>query len=420
MIAHKVTPLAAAAEFLSVRALSLRIAEGMTAEDAQMQSMPDASPMKWHLAHTTWFFETFVLARHAPGYCVFHAAYADLFNSYYNAVGAQFPRAMRGTLSRPSLAEVRHWRMHVENGIESLLAADNLTEEAAFMLQLGLQHEQQHQELMLTDIKHALFQNPLRPAYRYTQTRLAPSAPQRWYGYEGGLSEMGSDHAGFSFDHEGPRHRVFLQPFEFAARLVSNGEYAEFIEAGGYAAPEFWLADAWAELQAECRRAPLYWHKIEDRWWHYTHSGDQPIDPEAPVAYLSYYEADAYAHWAGARLPSEAEWEHAAQHANLAKAHLLDLDILSPRAATAEESGPLQMFGDAWEWTRSAYAPHPGFRPFQGLAAEYNGKFMSGQMVLKGGSCLTPPGHMRAGYRNFFSPDARWQCSGIRLARDVA
>ncbi len=406
--------------FRSVRECSARIAAPLSAEDRMVQSMPDASPTKWHLAHTTWFFETFVLRRHAADYELFHPAYEALFNSYYHAVGAQFPRAKRGMLSRPSGEEIEHWRAHVDAGMARYLARGAVSEDAAFLIELGLQHEQQHQELMLTDLKHALFQNPLRPAYRYADTQAAEAAPVQWIGYAGGMSAMGYGGTDFAFDNECPRHETFLAPFHLASRLVTNAEYLAFVEAGGYARPEFWLADGWARNEAEGRTAPLYWWREEGgAWVHFTHSGPQPLPMDAPVAYIDYYEADAFAHWSGARLPTEAEWEHAAEGLSLDQGNFLDLDGLAPCAAPPAD-GLAQMYGDVWEWTSSSYRPHPGYRPFAGMAAEYNGKFMSGQMVLKGGSCLTPLGHLRASYRNFFPPGAGWQCSGIRLAKDVA
>jgi ergothioneine biosynthesis protein EgtB len=391
-----------AARYAAVRAHTLALAAPLSAEDQALQSMPDASPAKWHQAHTTWFFETLLLAPLQPGYPLFDARFPRLFNSYYEALGPRHPRPQRGLLSRPSLDEVRAYRRHVDAAMLDFIGgcdADSWRR-AAPVLELGLQHEQQHQELLLTDILHAFSCNPLLPAYRADAPRAAlPTAPLRWLRHEGGIADIGHDGGhkspGFAFDNEGPRHRVLLQPFEIASRLVSHADYADFIADGGYRRPALWLSDGWALVQAQGWQAPPYW--LEDGR-HFGLAGAQPPEPAAPVLHLSLYEAAAYAEWAGARLPSEFEWE----------------------AAATGLAGLEQLFDAAWQWTRSAYHPYPGFRPLPGPAAEYNGKFMVGQLVLRGGSLATPAGHSRASYRNFFPPAARWQFSGLRLARDIA
>jgi ergothioneine biosynthesis protein EgtB len=391
-----------------VRRLSVAIAEPLSAEDQQIQSMPDASPVKWHLAHTTWFFEKMVLSRD-PNYEVFDARYDAIFNSYYLGLGTPFTRANRGLLTRPGIAEVYAYRDHVDRAMERMLQHVGPERRAAIVL--GLHHEQQHQELMLTDIKHALFCNPLLPAMRAGQPSQLDSVPALdWIEHDGGQVEIGHAGADFAFDNEGPRHNVLLRPCKLASRPVTCGEYRAFIEDNGYARPEFWLSDGWALKEREGWRAPLYWLD-DDRI--FTLHGARPLNPGEPVAHVSFYEAAAYAAWAGKRLPTEFEWEAiAAQRAP--DGNFLDLDQLRPRTAEGES-----LFGDVWVWTRSSYDPYPGFKPFDGAAVEYNGKFMVGQVVLRGGSCATPPGHIRATYRNFFPPSARWQFSGIRLAEDT-
>ncbi|WP_225785173.1 ergothioneine biosynthesis protein EgtB [Xenophilus sp. Marseille-Q4582] len=397
----------------AVRARSLALAAPLSEEDQGLQSMPDASPTKWHLAHTTWFFEALLLAREASGYALFNRHWHYLFNSYYEALGPRHPRAQRGLLSRPSLAEVMAWRTHVDEGMQAFLEGADGPKLAAVepLLTLGLHHEEQHQELLLTDILHAFSCNPLLPAYR------APAAPAlrvatqaaapQWLAHPGGVVEVGHDGTGFAFDNEGPRHPVLLQPFAIADRLVNCGEYAQFVADGGYQRPELWLSDGWAMVQAQGWRHPAYWLAPDDPrlemhgiggaagWQVFGLDGLRPLRPEAPVMPLSFYEAAAYAEWAGARLPTEFEWE-----------------------AACTLPGFAERDDQAWQWTRSAYAPYPGFRPLPGLAAEYNGKFMVGQMVLRGGSLATPPGHSRPSYRNFFPPAARWQFSGLRLAKE--
>jgi ergothioneine biosynthesis protein EgtB len=377
-----------AKDYAAVRAHSLALAAPLTAEDCAIQSMPDASPVKWHLAHTSWFFETVILAER-PGYKPFDPRFAFLFNSYYEALGPRHARPRRGLLTRPSLEQVLAYRAHVDAAMMEACAEESLRD----VIALGLNHEQQHQELILTDIKHAFFQNPLLPAYGGEPAQ--PREPQEmtWLKHPGGLSLVGHDGREFAFDNERPRHQVLLRPFRIASRPVSNGDYQAFIEDGGYRRPEFWLSDGWARVQDEGWEAPLYWLKDNDgSQTVFTLAGVHKLDPHAPVEHVSFYEAAAYATWAGGRLPTEFEWEASASQF----AH-----------------------GEVWEWTRSSYDPYPGFKPFAGVAAEYNGKFMVGQMVLRGGSSATPRGHIRPTYRNFFPPQARWQFSGIRLAGDI-
>jgi dimethylhistidine N-methyltransferase len=403
--------------FRRVRAASLAIAAPLSAEDCQAQSMPDASPVKWHLAHTTWFWETFLLES-LPGHQPFDPAFRMLFNSYYNGVGAQFSRPARGLLTRPSLERVLAWRARVDLQMDALIQAGPDVATLA-LIDLGLAHEEQHQELMLTDLKHLLSANPLFPAYagRWPLSTITPM-PRSWVQHAGGLVEIGHNGAGFAFDNEGPRHRVWLEPFELATHPVTNGDWIGFIEDGGYRRPELWLSAGWDTARAEGWVAPMYWREADDGWRCFTLHGDAPVDPHAPVAHISFYEADAFARWAGARLPTEAEWEAAAAGVP-AEGNFADGGVLHPLAATRQAlpGKPAQMFGDVWEWTRSDYAPYPGYRPSEGAVGEYNGKFMVGQQVLRGGSCATPPGHVRASYRNFFPPSTRWQFAGLRLAR---
>jgi dimethylhistidine N-methyltransferase len=407
--------------YRAVRAASIAIAAPLSPEDCQAQSMPDASPVKWHLAHTTWFWETFLLEPHAEGHAPFDPAFRMLFNSYYNGVGEQFSRPSRGLLTRPSLERVLAWREAVDTNVAKLLAHTPAPEIAA-LVELGLAHEEQHQELMLTDLKHLLFQNPLLPAYagRWPLSTITP-VPRSWVPYPRGLVEIGHDGAGFAFDNEGPRHRVWLEPFELATHPVTNGDWIEFIADGGYARPELWLSAGWAKACGERWTGPLYWRQSEGGWRCFTLHGDAAVDPHAPVSHVSFYEAEAFARWAGARLPTEAEWEVAATGLPV-EGNFAGGGVLHPLAATrpAGAGWPAQMFGDVWEWTRSDYAPYPGYLPAEGAVGEYNGKFMVGQQVLRGGSCATPPGHARASYRNFFPPEARWQFAGLRLARDAA
>lgn len=403
--------------YRAVRARSCALAAPLSAEDACVQSMPDASPAKWHLAHTSWFFERFVLAAHAPGYREFHERFEYLFNSYYFTVGQMHLRPRRGLITRPSLTEVLDYRAHVDAAVAKLLEREQGNPELEFLVVLGMHHEQQHQELLLTDIKHLFAQNPLLPAYVERPGPVADdAAPLRWIRGGAGLVEVGHAGEGFAFDNETPRHRVLLGEHSLASRLVTNAEYREFIDAGGYAEPALWLSDGWSTVVAEDWNRPLYWQ--EDLAQEFTLAGLGPIQPDAPVAHLSYYEADAFARWAGARLPTEFEWEAAAAGARR-DGNFAGSGVFHPRPASHAE-GLQQLFGDAWEWTASPYAPYPGFRPLAGSLGEYNGKFMCSQMVLRGGSCATPAGHVRPSYRNFFYPGQRWQFSGLRLARDEA
>ncbi|GLU32025.1 ergothioneine biosynthesis protein EgtB [Trinickia caryophylli] len=402
--------------FSDIRQYSVELAAPLSAEDQQVQSMTDASPTKWHLAHTTWFFETVLLVPHAEGYALFHERYPYLFNSYYEALGPRHERAQRGLLTRPSLEEVHAYRRHVDEAVRALFETADEAQLAAIepIVTLGLHHEQQHQELILTDILHAFSCNSLMPAYRpCTDARGAAGASRpmpgagelEWLRQPGGIVGIGHGGVGFCFDNEEPRHEVLLRPYEIAHRLVTCAEYAAFIADGGYTRAELWLSDGWAMVQRECLRAPLYWRNAAGRseqeaqpgdWLVFGLDGLRPMNPDAPVSQLSFYEAAAYAEWAGARLPTEFEWE-----------------------AAFDAPGIEQMADHVWQWTRSAYDPYPGFRPRAGVAAEYNGKFMVGQLVLRGGSVATPPGHTRRSYRNFFPPAARWQFSGVRLVRDL-
>jgi len=402
------------ARYRSVRQRSLSVCAPVSAEDAQVQSMPDASPAKWHLAHTTWFFETFVLAR--VGDPTLDPEFAYLFNSYYDSVGAHVDRARRGQLTRPALPVVHAYRHAIDMRIEELLAGKADAETLA-RIELGLHHEQQHQELMLTDLKHVLGMQPQRPAYRADLARPASAAVETrcWIEMPGGIVEVGAGEAGFAYDCERPRHRVLLAPYLLASRPLCNAEVLAFIADGGYREPRFWLADGFAVARSERWQAPLYWERRDGEWLHYTLAGLREVDPSATACHLSYYEANAIARWAGARLPTEAEWENAATRVELA-GNFADDDALQP--STASGDGLRQLFGDVWEWTQSAFSPYPGFRPLAGALGEYNGKFMANQLVLRGGSCLTPRDHVRASYRNFFAPSARWQMTGARLALD--
>jgi ergothioneine biosynthesis protein EgtB len=379
--------------------------------------MADASPAKWHLAHTTWFFETFLLVNHLPGYKPFNPAFRSLFNSYYNAVGDRPARGLRHALSRPSLSEVHAYRRHVDEAMVSLLSRE-LSTEALDLVTLGMNHEQQHQELILTDVKYGLAMNPLRPAYRVggeVMTDAGKGTPElHWQPVAEGVYSVGFDGEGFAFDNEGPTHNVYLAPYRLASRLVSNGEYLEFMRDNGYGTAALWLSDGWDCVRANQWNAPLYWENRNGQWWHYTVEGMKEVSSAEPVCHVSYYEAEAFARWAGARLATEFEWEVAALACPLA-GNFMDGELLHPQAAP---SGDLltQMFGDVWEWTASSYLPYPGYQPAEGAVGEYNGKFMCNQMVLRGGSCATPQSHIRATYRNFFPPHARWQFAGIRLA----
>ena len=406
------------ARYRDIRRSTERLCAPLETEDYQLQSMPDCSPPKWHLAHTAWFFETFVLTDHSPDFRPFNPHFGYLFNSYYDAVGDRWPRAARGLLSRPAVREVYDYRRSVDERMLALFeTADARTLEAISpLVELGLNHEQQHQELLLTDLKHAFGLNPLRPRYSpplaASRAPATPPAAGEWEEHPAGVRQVGHDGAGFAFDNEGPRHRVYVNSFQIAPRPVTNGECLQFIKAGGYDRPEFWLSDGWAARQRGGWTAPLYWERDGRDWSQFTLSGVRPLDPAEPVCHVSYYEADAYARWAGARLPTEAEWETAAAGRPVA-GNFLDSERLHP----ANNDGPF--YGDVWAWTASPYAAYPGYRPAAGALGEYNGKFMCNQMVLRGGSCATPAGHVRPTYRNFFPPDARWQFSGLRLAKDA-
>jgi ergothioneine biosynthesis protein EgtB len=421
--------------YRAVRSATEELCRPLGAEDCGVQSMPDASPTKWHLAHTSWFFETFVLAA-TSDYQVFHASFRALFNSYYNGVGERHARPFRGLLSRPTLAEIYAYRRHVDAAMTPLLEDPATRAPVAALVVLGLQHEQQHQELILTDIKHAFWMSPLRPAYTPAPARARSSsphvAPLAWRERAGGVVEVGAPVPGvagdpFAFDNECPRHPALLQPHALASRLVTCGEYQAFMADGGYRRPELWLSDGWDAAHSAGWDAPLYWEQSDverGTWCHLTFAGMQPVAPADPVSHVSFYEADAYARWAGARLPTEFEWETAALAAaprDAADNHLESgrLRPLPAAPGTLADGGMAQLFGDVWEWTQSPYTPYPGFRPAVGALGEYNGKFMCNQIVLRGGSCLTPRSHVRASYRNFFGPAARWQMTGLRLARDV-
>ncbi len=411
-------------DFGRVRRFTERLCEPLETEDYLLQTVVETSPPRWHLAHVSWFFETFLLRPLLPGYRVFHERFEYLFNSYYEQTGSGFwPRPERGLLSRPTVVEVFAYRRHVDACVADLIArcapADWPT--VAARLEIGLNHEQQHQELLVTDIKRNFAHNPLRPAYRadLPAAPIAAPSPVEYVPYDGGLVQIGTGPEGFAWDNERPRHRVFLAPFALADRPVTNGELLSFIEDGGYRSPGLWLSDGWAAVQSKGWRSPLYWEQTPDGWQVMTLAGMRPLNPAEPVCHVSYYEADAFAAWAGRRLPTEAEWEHAAAVLPV-QGNFVDDDWLQPRPATAAGSGLRQMFGDVWEWTGSAYLPYPGYRPPPGALGEYNGKFMCNQMVLRGGSCASSGDHIRAGYRNFFYPHERWQFQGFRLTEDRA
>jgi len=414
-------------EFSRTRDLSVALAAPLNIEDMVVQTMPDVSPTKWHLAHTTWFFETFILKAHDTSYTPSHPDYEYLFNSYYNAVGDQFPRPQRGLLSRPTLSEVLSYRTEIEQKLKDFIAdaSAQIWETIAPLIELGCHHEQQHQELMLTDIKHVLSWNPLAPVGYPKKTALVEKPEVVPLSFvELGETDLVvgadlGDSAAFSFDCEGPMHRVFLWPHALANRPITNGEYLAFIEDGGYRTPSLWLSDAWSKIKEESWAHPLYWRERDKEWCEFTLHGEEKLDPDKPVSHLSYYEADAYATWAGARLPYEHELERVQQRAS-GEGHFLNLADLHPRVAPQVTNNSfVQLFGDVWEWTQSSFNAYPGFRPKPGAVGEYNGKFMCNQFVLKGGSCATPAGHIRSSYRNFFPADARWQFTGLRLARDI-
>lgn len=400
-----------------VRKDTERLLNGLSPEDCQIQSMPDASPTKWHLAHTTWFFETFILCKHSPDYAVVNEHYTVLFNSYYNGIGEQFSRPKRGLLSRPTLKEVLEYRALIDTRMTKLITQLDDKNPLLGLIELGLNHEQQHQELMLTDIKHALSQNPLFPSLlKHYETHDRSPSEYYWHTFQGGLVTTGAPLESFSFDNERPQHQTFVAPFKMANRTVTNGEYLEFISDGGYQSHHHWLADGWTFIQSEEVRSPLYWYQQDGEWFRYTLSGLQPINRREPVCHVSFFEANAYASWARKRLPTEFEWELAAKQANPTPP-VFDPLMLEP--LIIEDRQLNSMLGGVWEWTNSSYLAYPGFKPFSGDAGEYNGKFMAGQCVLRGGSCFTPTGHIRSSYRNFFYPQQRWQMSGIRLAEDI-
>jgi len=407
------------ATYDEVRSHTERLATPLSPEDQTVQSMADVSPTKWHRAHVTWFFETFVLADHEQGFTPFQDNYWFLFNSYYEAVGPRYARAQRGVISRPGAHDVGVYRDNVDTRMRDLVSGldDGTLAKLSDTIELGFHHEQQHQELLLMDIKHVLSLNPMQPAYAGRPSAVSQPDQLGWVDVDGGLVEVGHRGDGFSFDNELPLHQVHLEPFRLADRLVTNGEWLEFMADGGYHRPEFWLSDGWARVHAEGWQAPFYWIELDGVWFEHTLHGTFPVNPGLPVAHVSHYEADAYAAWAGKRLPTEAEWEHGVRSAGQdVEGNLTDLDTYHPRAAGPATGALRQAYGDCWEWTSSAYLPYPGFHPAAGAIGEYNGKFMSNQMVLRGGCALTPPGHTRASYRNFFPPGARWALSGVRLA----
>ncbi|MFU8813742.1 MAG: ergothioneine biosynthesis protein EgtB [Pseudomonadales bacterium] len=426
-----------ATRYEQVRKTTEAICRPLAIEDYGVQPMADASPPKWHLAHTTWFFETFLLKAFVTGYRPFHERFEYLFNSYYNGIGHPYPRARRGALSRPTVAEVLQYREHVDAAMAALLARGD--EQIDSRIELGLHHEQQHQELLLTDIKYTLGTNPLLPAYRSDLCTAAAAGPndrartRTYTEFDGGIIGIGAAaDEGFCFDNELPRHEVMLRPFALADAPVTNGEFLAFVEDAGYERPELWLSDGWAALSAapsiraadrppaaDGRSGPLYWYRRDGEWYEYRLSGPTPVEPRAPVAHVNYYEADAFARWSGRRLPTEQEWERAAVGRPVS-GNFADTQALHPLPPARPEAGSLRaLFGDVWEWTSSPYMPYPGYRPLPGTLGEYNGKFMSNQLVLRGGSCVTQPNHMRLTYRNFFYPGDRWQFSGIRLAQDI-
>lgn len=422
-------PDALIARYRDVRAYTERLAEPLSPEDQTVQSMPDVSPTKWHRAHVTWFFETFLLSEHEKHFRPFQDQYWFLFNSYYEQVGPRYARPMRGVISRPGVHDVGRYRDDVDARVQDLIDTldGGALEQVQPVIELGFHHEQQHQELLLMDIKHVLSLNPLSPVYAGASGISAGAGPMGWLEYEGGLVEIGHDarrDGTFNFDNELPRHQQYLAPYRLADRLVTNGEWMEFMSDGGYQRVEFWLSDGWHASQAGEWRAPFYWTQKDGTWFEHTLHGTRPVDPALPVSHVSHYEADAFATWAGRRLPTEAEWEWAARLEDASASQregtgLANRTTWHPEAAGPPTGGLRQLFGDCWEWTRSSYLPYPGFHPPTGAIGEYNGKFMSAQMVLRGGCALTPPGHARASYRNFYPAGARWPMTGVRLADDL-
>ncbi|HWB12958.1 MAG TPA: ergothioneine biosynthesis protein EgtB [Pirellulales bacterium] len=421
---NEIAPMLAnlAERYSHTRSATEALCAPLEVEDFVVQSMPDASPTRWHLAHTSWFFETFALAGWEPDHRPFSADYRFLFNSYYNGVGEQFPRSRRGLVTRPTVAEVFRYRHAVDERMLRLLATigDDNAQQLAVVVELGINHEQQHQELMLTDIKHLFSCNPLRPVYRAASVSAGATRPKSagWSTYRGGVVQIG--HAGptFAFDNERPRHSVFLAPFEIRQRLVTTGDFLDFVNDDGYRRPELWLSLGWSAVQDQNWRAPLYWVRQDGQWWQFCLDGFRPLDLDEPICHVSFFEADAFARWSGARLPTEAEWEHAASGVAM-RGSFLESKRYHPGGPHGDPDAILQLHGEVWQWTASPYAPYPGYRPPAGALGEYNGKFMCNQYVLRGGSCVTPASHVRATYRNFFPPEARWQFSGIRLARDA-
>jgi len=408
-----------ASSFRRVREFTEALTADLAPEDCVVQSMPDVSPAKWHLAHTTWFFETFVLKKWVSGYQPEIPEYAFLFNSYYNAAGDMHRRDLRGLISRPTVEQTKTYRTGVNARVLDFISSanDNLLAELEPIITLGMHHEQQHQELLVTDIKHVFAQNPLYPVFRRRkQARTGTPKDVEFVAFEEEVVEIGHDGRGFSYDNESPRHRALVPAFSLASRPVTNGEYLQFIEAGGYTRPEFWLSLGWMTVNEQRWEAPLYWQKRDGEWWNFTLSGMRPVDPHEPVTHISYFEADAYANWAGERLPTEFEWERVAADQTL-RGHFVEDEYFHPQPAN-DDKPFAQIFGDVWEWTRSAYSPYPGYRAEPGALGEYNGKFMCNQYVLRGGSCATSRTHIRRTYRNFFQPEKRWQFTGLRLARD--
>lgn len=416
---------ALACRYADIRQTSLDLIAPLSPEDMAVQSMTECSPTKWHLGHVTWFFETLILGEVDPGYRRFDDAFAYLFNSYYETAGPRHPRPRRGMLTRPPVDRVLAYRRAVDQAMDDLIRSvdDRVWARIAPLVDLGLHHEQQHQELMLMDLLNLFAANPIDPVYRPAPgggpTLAGTGAPPlRWFDHPGGLVAIGHRGAGFAYDNEGPSHQVWLAPFRLASRPVTNGEWLAFMADGGYREPLLWLSDGWATVQAEGWTAPAYWAESDGAWTTMTLHGRQPVDPDAPVVHVSYYEADAFARWSGRRLPTEAEWEVFARQRPVA-GNTLGRDLLAPAVAPDDDSGPVQMFGDVWEWTASPYTPYPGFRPVPGAVGEYNGKFMCNQMVLRGGCCVTPDGHIRPTYRNFFYARDRWPFAGLRLAEDA-
>ncbi|MCE5290670.1 MAG: ergothioneine biosynthesis protein EgtB [Nocardiaceae bacterium] len=397
-----------------VRGDTERLAAPLSPEDQTVQSMPDVSPTKWHRAHVTWFFETFVLSENEPDFAPFHDKYWFLFNSYYEAIGPRYSRPMRGVITRPGAHDVADYRRNVDDRMRDLITTvdGGTLEKIRPIIELGFHHEQQHQELLLMDIKHVLSLNPIQP--KYTDAPLVTGTAGRlgWQEYSGGFVEMGHAGGGFSFDNELPRHRLWLEPYRLSDRLVTNGEWLEFMADGGYQRPALWLSDGWAKITTEGWRAPFYWQEIDGVWLEHTMHGTHPVDPNLPVCHVSHYEADAFATWAGKRLPTEAEWENAAAGEPVVEPS----GDLHPKPANPSATGLKQLYGECWQWTSSSYLPYPGFHPAAGAIGEYNGKFMSSQMVLRGSCAFTPKGHARNSYRNFFPPGARWPLTGLRLA----